>query len=265
MRSQFRHSLDLGTKIWQAVALLENWGLLEPVAGGFKATPVGALAANSEFDLLLLRTAKDRVLKMKKRPSPQELAVWIIEDYIADEKKRDRWLNAIGPWLDEVDERSIAMPEKFRGDFENGLERLSRLASLHGEIARSLGKKETSEACSIARGCILYGVAPELIPLISLRIPQLGRARCRFLYEERGIKNLEDLANSDSEQLKGPHAPVTLTRRWVELAKGMWKAGEPLIQGDKKSQDRTVDDFLADFKVDQLALFGPDGLIGESM
>jgi helicase len=260
---RFRKTLDIGTKVREATKLLEDWGLLEPMAGGFRATSVGMLAANSEFDLLMLRTANDRVRKMKKRPSPLELAKWILEDYIADENKRDRWFTAIEPWLGEVDVKKIKLPERYRGDFENGLDRLSRLATLYGELAKGFGKIETAEACRLARGCILYGVASDLIPLMSLRLPQLGRARCRFLNDERGIRSLEDLANAGPEQIKGPRVPVALARQWVEQAGQMWKDGERITEAPKAELDVVIDNFLDTFKVDQLSLFGPNGLVSE--
>lgn len=88
---RFRKTLDLGTKIREAVELLRAWQLLEAVPGGFRATPVGALAANSILDLLLIRTAQERMQNCRKPPSPSELAGWLVEDYFADENKRERW------------------------------------------------------------------------------------------------------------------------------------------------------------------------------
>jgi replicative superfamily II helicase len=257
----FHKTLDLGTKIREAVSLLQAWNLLEAVPGGFRASSVGALAANSSLDLLLIRTARDRIQKVKGVPLPKDIANWVIEDSYAEENKRDRWLRAVEPWLDEVDIKRITLPEKFRGDFERGLENLGQLASLYGEIADSLGKTEIAEVCRMTRGCLQYGVLQELIPLISLRIPQLSRARCRFLFNERGIRGLEDLAKANPEQIKGPRAPVALTQKWVETARNMWKARGHIVEAPEEKRDQEIDNFLTSFQADQLSLFGEDGIL----
>jgi replicative superfamily II helicase len=258
----FHRTLDLGTKIREAVKLLQSWDLLEAVPSGFRASPVGALAANSSLDLLLIRTARDHIQGIKGIPSPKEVANWVIEDSYAEENKRDRWLRAVGPWLDEVDIKQIKLPEKFRGDFERGLENLGQLASLYGEIANSLGKPEVAEVCWLTRGCLQYGVSPELIPLISLRIPQLSRARCRFLYDEKGIESLEDLARANPERIKGPRAPLSQTQKWVETARDMWKGRNRIVKAPEEKRDQEIDDFLTSFQADQLSLFGEDGILG---
>jgi len=259
---RFRRTLDLGTKIREAVGLLRSWNLLESVPGGFRATPVGALAANSSLDLLLIRTAHDRIREFRGIPSPRDIAGWVVEDYFAEETKRDKWLRAIEPWLSEIDVKRIKLPERYRGDLERGIEELGQLATLYGEIAAGLGKPEVDEVCRVTRGCLQYGVAPELIPLAALRIPQLGRARCRFLYDERGIRGLEDLAKADPEKLAGPHAALALTRQWVEAARNMWRARERMVKAPEEEWNQEVDDFLTTFRVDQLSLFGEHGVVG---
>jgi replicative superfamily II helicase len=260
---RFRKTLDLGTKIKEAVRILEAWDLLERVPAGFRATAVGALASASWFDLLLFRTADDRIRKQHKVPTPKDVAIWLIEDYFADETKRDRWLKAIDPWLDEVDIKKIKLPEKYRGDFERGLDELGLLATLYAEIAASLGKSEVAEVCRLARGCLQYGVKPDLIPLAALRIPQLGRARCRFLCDEKGIRSLEDLSKADPKAIVGLTAPLVLTKQWVEVARNMMKVRGQIIAAPEEKRNREVDEFLTKFQVDQLSLFGEDGIITE--
>jgi len=261
---RFRRTLNLGTKIQQALRLLEAWKLLEPVPGAYQATPVGALAANSSLDLLLIRVADERIRGCRCVPTPKEVAGWIVEDYFGDTAKRERWERAVEPWLDEVEERRIKLPEKYRGDFERGLEQLGQVASLYGEIAESLGKPEVAEVCRLTRGCLQYGVAPELIPLAALRIPQLGRARCRFLYDDRGIRGLEELAHADPQVLAGPRAPASIVQQWVETARRMWQARGHVLRLPEEDRARGIDDFLSQFQVDQLSLFGENGVMGEA-
>jgi replicative superfamily II helicase len=258
---RFRKTLDLGTKIREAVHLLRSWHLLEAVPGGFQATPLGILASNSSLDLLFIRAAHDRVRRSVEKPLPRDVAFWVVEDYLTDESKREKWQRALDPWLCEVDIKKIKLPEKHRGEFERGLETLGQVATLYGEIARSLGKEEVAEACRLTRGCLQYGVSPELIPLASLRIFQLGRARCRFLYEERNIRGLEDLAKADPYQVIGRHAPLRLTQQWVETARNMWRARNRIVEVPEEHREQEIDSFLATFQADQLSLFAEHGVI----
>jgi len=258
----FRKTLDPGTKIREAVELLCAWDLLEPVPGGYRATAVGELAAGSGLDLLLIRSARDRVRDCAEVPAPQDVATWVVADYFGEEAKQEKWRQAIGPWLGEVDIKKIALPEKYRGSFERELDNLGQLATLYGTIADSLGKPEVAEVCRTTRGCLQYGLSPELVPLSALRLHQMGRARCRFLYDQRQVRTLGDLAAADPRQLAGPHVPLNLAQQWVETAGRMWQS-RPGAAGTGTSESRReIDDFLGSFQVDQLSLFGPQGLVG---
>lgn len=250
---RFRRTLDLGTKIAQAVELLRAWKLLEPVPGGHRVTPVGALAAGSFLDLLLIRTAEARIRSVKGQPAPTDVATWVIEDYFADETRVERWQAAVGPWLSEVDAKKIRLPEKYRGDFERGLEQLGQVAMLYGEIAASLGRRELAEICRMTRGCLQYGVAPELIGLAALRIPQLGRARCRALYEA-GIRTLEQLADRTFALRSVPKSLDPWAARWAEAAGKILQGRARISQVPEEQRNKEVDEFLSSFRVDQLTL-----------
>jgi replicative superfamily II helicase len=250
---RFRRTLDLGTKMAEAVGLLCAWKLMEKVPGGYRVTPVGALASASFMDLLLIRTAEERIRSARGIAAPLKVAGWVIEDYFADERKVDKWREAAAPWLSEVDVKKIRLPEKYRGDFERGLEELGRVCLLYGEIAASLGKPELAEACRSARGCLQYGVAPELIPLAALRIPQLGRARCRALYTA-GIRTLEQLADSSFALRAVPKVLEPWIARWNEAAGKMLQARARIRTVPEETRNKEVDDFLSRFRVDQLAL-----------
>jgi len=256
---RFRKTLDLGTKIREAVELLCAWQLLELVPGGFQATPVGALAANSIVDLLLIRTAHDRIRNSKKPPTPTQLAGWLVEDYFADEGKREKWKTAVCDWLAEVDAKKLKLPEKYRGDFERGLDELGQLAMLYGEIGTSLGKPEMTEIGRTTRACLQYGVAPELIPLASMRLPQLGRARCRTLYES-GIRTLEQLADKSCTLRSAPKQLDRWMPLWSEQANRMLEAKRKIHSAPEGERKKETDDFLASFKVDQLMLFSDAAL-----
>jgi len=264
---RFRKTLDLGTKIQVALSILAAWGLIERVPGaGYRASGVGAIAAHSGLDLLLLRTARDRVLGSAGTPTPSDVARWVAEDFFGDEAKRERWREAVDLWIAETPVKKIKLPEKFRGDFERGLEQLGELATVYGEIAKTLGNRGFAEACREARGCLAYGVAPELVPLAALRIPQLGRARCRTLHDQHNIKSLDDLAAADPARLTVPGVPQATVARWVETARAMAAAKRAIVRragegADAKSATPAdsapsgggdVDGFLKAFGTDRL-------------
>jgi replicative superfamily II helicase len=250
---RFRRTLDLGTKIAEAVELLCAWKLMEKVPGGYRVTPVGALAAGSFLDLLLIRTAEARIRSIRGKPTPIDVAGWVIEDYFADESRVEKWRAAVTPWMSEVDVKKIRLPEKYRGDFERGLEELGNVSMLYGEIAASLGKIELAEECRRARGCLQYGVAPELIPLAALRIPQLGRARCRALYKA-GIGSLEQLADRAFALRVVPKSLEPWLTRWVDAAGKILHGRARISRAPEDQRNKEVDDFLSSFRVDQLSL-----------
>lgn len=248
----FTRTLDVGTKIQVALRLLKAWGLVEDIAGGFAPTKVGEIAARSGLDMLLLRTARDRLIACSNTPPADEAASWLVEDFFSEEKKRQKWLSAIRQWIRETPEDKMKLPEKYRGDFERQLEQLRELAMVYSEIARALGKRDLSKAFRTAGGCILYGVAPELVPLAALRIRGLGRARCRFLHDQRGIKSLEDLAAADPKRLAGSTVPHAYAAAWVERAREMLKSRRAVSVSPSDAQKDQIDEFLASFGADRL-------------
>ncbi|HEX6938257.1 MAG TPA: DEAD/DEAH box helicase [Longimicrobiales bacterium] len=248
----FGPKLDLGTRLTQALELLTAWKLIERVPTGWRATPVGAVAAATRFDLLLVHEAMQRI-EAAGDASYRDVARWALEDYHADERKREKWARAVEQWLDEVDEREIPLPEKYRGDFERGLDDLASVCRLYENAATALGRPELAAAARDAAGALRYGVAPELVPLMALALPQLGRARARHLYE-RGIRRLEDLAAADADAIADPRRlPPALVRSWIERAREMARA-RSTASGDGTAAPDALDDLVAIFRIDPAAL-----------
>lgn len=96
---------------------------------GRQATPLGEVAAATGFDLLLVHQATGRIAKACAADY-RTVARWTVEDFLAEEKDRDRWLRSVEEWLGEAEEKKIRLPTKYRGDFETGLEDLSRVCLL---------------------------------------------------------------------------------------------------------------------------------------
>lgn len=255
---KFRKTLDTGSKIQIALRLLEAWGFVERVPGAYRVTRMGEIAGRSGLDLLLLKTARERIASADDACRPEEVAAWVVEDFFAEGSKRERWSRAVAAWINEVSEKEIPLPERYRGDFERGLEDLAALAGVYGEIAGALGKKDVAQACARARASIAYGVSWEVAPLVALRIPQLGRARCRHLYAERGINTLDDLAEADPRTLTGPGVSLALATSWVERAREIREARRRTRVAEQEGQRDAVDDFLAAFEVDRMLVAAQD-------
>ena len=80
-------------------------------------TKLGGVASTSGLDLLFVRQAVRRI-EDSEAADYREIAAWAIEDYLAEEKHKEKWLAAVREWLDEVDVRKISHPARYRGDFE---------------------------------------------------------------------------------------------------------------------------------------------------
>lgn len=251
----FGPTLDLGTRLTQALELLTAWKLIERVPGAWRATPVGAVAAATRFDLLLIHEAMQRI-EAAGEANYRDVARWALEDYLADERSREKWLGAVEQWLDEVDEKQIRLPVKYRGDFERGLDDLASVCRLYENAATALGRPELAAAARDAAGALRYGVAPELAPLMALALPQLGRARARHLYE-RGIHRLEDLAAADADAIADPQRlPLAYVRSWIDRARKLAAARSTAAADGAVAPDE-LDDLVAMFRIDPAALTQP--------
>ncbi|MEW6047044.1 MAG: DEAD/DEAH box helicase [Bacillota bacterium] len=246
----FGKTLDLGTRLGLALRILTSWRLIERVPGGWHITPIGDVAAASGFDLLLVRQAIQRV-EQASGATYRDVARWAVEDY--QEKDRVKWVGAVERWIDEVSEDQIHFPVRHRGDFERALDDLSQVCLLYEKAALALGKPNIAEAARAASGVIRYGVAPELVPLMGLGLPQLGRARSRYLFE-RGVRNLQDLVQADPAKLSDPRrAPEALVRQWVERAREIHKA-RAVALADREEADEEFDELVSRFRIDPAAL-----------
>lgn len=248
----FGPSLDLGTRLNQVLDILTGWHLVERVPGGWRATPLGKVAAPSGFDLLFVHQAAGRIATAAQA-TWKDIAGWSVEDYFADEKEERRWMRAIREWIEETEARKIRLPTKYRGDFERTIDDLGRVCLLYERAAAALGNTPIARAAREAAGAVRYGVAPELVPLMALGFRQLARARARFLYE-RGIKNLQDLVMADPATLADPRrAPESLIREWVERAREIHEA-RAVATADRIEADAEFDELTARFRLDPAAL-----------
>jgi Helix-hairpin-helix domain len=249
----FRNTLDLGTRLKEAVDLLLAWDLLARVPGGVAATTAGRVASHARFDVLLVRQAASRVRGFDAATSHRVVALCTVDDYFGPAPEREKWRQAVEQWVDGVDSDKITLPKKFRGDFENGLEDLARVASLYGEMAAAFGLKEVARTCDQARAALLYGVAPEIVPLAALKFAGLGRRRCAALYHQYGIHGLDELAAASPELVRLPGLGPDRVREWVVRAAAIVARREADAARAADPED-AMDDLLAAFRVEPISL-----------
>lgn len=242
----FAKTLDPGTKLNNSLRILTIWGLLEKIPNGWRTSPVGELAVNTTFDLLLVRQIIERI-KEGRDTDYKTVAKWAVKDYFAEENKRERWLKAIEKWLNEV--IKIDYPTKYRGDFEHGLEDLAQVCALYEKAARVLNMDDLADSADKARRTIRFGVKPELVPLMALDFPQLRRGRSRMLFNA-GIRKVDDLAKSNPDYLsKACGAPHDAIADWICRARDIYEA-RSVMYDEKAESEPEIDDFIARFKID---------------
>jgi hypothetical protein len=244
----FGRSLDIGTRIQQAMKLLLDWRLVERVPAGWRATPLGEIASASRFDLLLIRQAANRVVEAEEADCV-EIGLWAVEDFFPEDDEHIRWNRALHEWLGETDMKDIPMPTKYRGDFEDRLEDLANVCRLYERSAQALGKSAVAQSARDAAGAVRYGVHPELVALMGLNLPQLGRARARLLFQ-KGVRNLADLAACDPARVADARrAPTKLVTQWVERAREIHQARAVAV-ADRQEADQEFDELVSRFRLD---------------
>jgi replicative superfamily II helicase len=169
--------------------------------------------------------------------------------FFGGENESKRWKKAVLDWISEIDLKKIRLPVQFRGDFETGLEELSRVANLYVNLARGLGRDYIADVALQAEGCIKYGVAPELVPLRALHLRELGRARARALYES-GIRMLDDLAGTDPIRFSGRHIPQNLLNEWIICARNIQEERNKLKNITPEKRDTLLDELVSRFSID---------------
>ena len=248
----FAPTLDAGTKLNNALEILTKWNLLERVPSAWRVTPVGRLASQTIFDLLLVRQILERV-QGTNDADYKTIAQWAVEDFFAEEKDRSKWHKAMKDWLNEIPSKDLKLPTKYRGDFENRRDDLSSVCMLYKSAAETFGKTKLGQVAKQAAGSIRYGVAPDVVPIMALSYYQLGRARSRKLYDA-GIRDVFDLARSEPETITGIcRVSRDIALDWIRQSREITEAQAGKVQ-EPDDQDTDFDDIVARFKLDPAVL-----------
>ncbi|HEX5437836.1 MAG TPA: DEAD/DEAH box helicase [Gemmatimonadaceae bacterium] len=248
----FGPTLDAGTRLTLALDLLTRWRLIDPVPTGWRGTKLGDIAVATGFDLLLVHQVVQRV-EDAPRAGHLDVATWAVADYFEREEAQRKWRRAVTDWLAEVDEKKIKLPTKYRGDFERGLDDLARVCLLYARAAEALGKPVITESAQRAAGAVRYGVAPELVPLMALALPQLGRTRCRALWEH-GVTSVTELAHADPSTIADARRlPARYVREWIAQAREIIQARAAAADSSDQA-DQEFDELVSRFQLDPAAL-----------
>lgn len=220
--------------------LLIDWGFLQELNDGYRATMIGKRVAELYIDPLTahkMLTALEKGTKISLRPiSFLQLACntlemrpplrvkqkeydkiqekcALFEPYLMQNEpsmfdaEYDDWLNSIKTalmlkgWIEEHDEQWILDEYDCRpGEMRVKVDRADWLLYAAHELARLMNYKELLREITKVRLRLKYGVKDELLPLVRLR--NIGRARARKLFRN-GIKNTGDIRKASLERLIG--------------------------------------------------------------
>jgi replicative superfamily II helicase len=110
-------------------------------------------------------------------------------------------MKAIVEWIDERNEETITGSKALvPGDFHELIVEVARLANAAANVARLLRLVNLSKDLSTIGKRIRFGVREELLPLVELSIPSIGRKSARALYD-LGYTGLDELGRASVEEL----------------------------------------------------------------
>jgi helicase len=235
---QYKDISRMERVIDKTLDLLVDWGFLQKVQEGYRATAIGKRVAElyvdplTAFNLLnRLETATHKKLKsisflhavcntLEMRPLlgvkqkeydeiTQKYA--LLEPYLLEhepsmfEPEYEDWLDSIKTalmledWIDEKDEEWLLERYDSRpGETRNKIDNADWLLYACHELARLMQYQDLLKEIMKVRLRLKYGVKEELLPLI--RLEGIGRVRARKMFKA-GIKDLGDIRKSSVEKL----------------------------------------------------------------
>lgn len=212
---------------------LINAGLVTTVAEKYKCTQLGYIAASMYLYPLTVLFMKNAFRKLNTNDE-LELDSMInitLRALIVEGGERPQLTNqsavkrALREWIDEESEEEILRSKSIApGDFHELAAEAGRMASAASITARFLGLAKLSKQFSVLSKRIRFGVNEDLILLMDLSIPSLGRRIVRKLYD-LGYSDAKELLRAPREELQAlvklPESTVTAIKECVErLATG---------------------------------------------
>jgi replicative superfamily II helicase len=188
---------------------LLNTGLITIVDDRYRCTELGHIAATLYIHPLTVLFIKgtfeklhtDDELDLQSMIS-MALRAHIIEGgQKAPLSNHEAIVRAVMEWINEDSEEEILRSKTVTpGDLHELMTELGRIMNAASHVAALLGLIRLSKSLSITSKRIRLGVKENLIPIIELSIPSVGRKLARRLYD-LGYTNTEELARATPEEL----------------------------------------------------------------
>ncbi len=235
---QYKDLSRMSKIIDRMLKLLVDWGFLQEVAEGFRATLIGKRVAELYLDPLTAFNLLNRLerathialksisflhavsntlemhpllgVKQKEYEEVQQKYA-LLEPYLLEhepsmfEPEYEDWLDSIKTalmledWIDEKDEEWILERYNSRpGETRTKIDNADWLLYACHELARLMQYQPLLKEITKVRLRLKYGVKEELLPLI--RLEGIGRVRARKLHRA-GIKDLGDIRKAPIEKL----------------------------------------------------------------
>ncbi|MCX6708722.1 MAG: helicase-related protein [Candidatus Woesearchaeota archaeon] len=235
---QYKDLNRMARIINKTLSLLVDWGFLQDVQEGYRATALGRRVAELYVDPLtafnlLNRLEKATHIKLKsvsflhavsstlemrpllrvkqKEQEEVEQKYALLESYLLEhepsmfEPEYEDWLDGLKTalmledWIDEKDEEWIMEHYDCRpGETRVKIDNADWLLYACHELARLMQYQDLLKEIMKVRLRLKYGVKEELLPLI--RLENIGRVRARKLFRA-GIKDLGDIRKAPIEKL----------------------------------------------------------------
>jgi helicase len=132
---------------------------------------------------------------------------------------------SLAEWVSETPEENIIKTRSIdAGDFHDLTEEAARMASAASVTARTLGLAKLSSQFSVLSKRVRYGVKENLIPLMGLSIPFLGRKLLRKLFA-LGYTDLKEFVRAPAEELVElanlPESTVLMIKEYTNKLAGL--------------------------------------------
>ncbi len=235
---QYKDVERMEKTVTRMLNLLIEWGFIQEVEEGYRATLIGKRVAElyvdplTAHDFLIALDRASRItlkpltwlhlvcntlemrplLRVKQKEYDDVMQKYAVtESYLAQkepsmfEPEYDDWLNSfktalmLEEWLEEKDEEYVLEHYDSRpGETRVKIENADWLLYAVHEIARLMQFQPLLKEIVKMRLRLKYGVKEELLPLI--RLDGIGRARARKMFRA-GIKDLGDIRKTSLEKL----------------------------------------------------------------
>ncbi len=235
---QYKDLARMARIIDRMLKLLVDWGFLQEVQEGYRATAIGKRVAELYLDPLTAFNLLNRLerathvkvksisflhavsntlemrplLRVKQKEYEEvEQKYALLEPYLLEhepsmfEPEYDDWLNSLKTalmlenWIDEKDEEWILEEYDSRpGETRSKIDTADWLLYACHELARLMQYQDLLKEIMKVRLRLKYGVKEELLPLI--RLEGIGRVRARKMFRV-GIKDLGDIRKAPVEKL----------------------------------------------------------------